>query len=1549
MKTKSFILTIIIALYSFTVLSQNLLSEGFEGTFPPTNWTILNLGDQTDGETWIQSSTHHHTGSYSAFSQDGATSYAMEEWLITPAIAVSANNYIELTFWHKFQWASYSDGPEYVMISTSGIATENFTDTIYTLSEVGPTGWTEIILNDLPNYAGQTIYIAFVHTSANGMADAWNLDDISVDAFETSDTDVGILSISIPTKYSEINTEIFPSGTIKNYGTSSITDDFQIFCDIVNSSSDTVYSDTITYTAEITSEQTVQITFTDAWLPTETGDYTAKMKTVLTGDISVNNDTLSVETEVVQHEGTGGPDAFGYQWIDSKVEGGPVYDWIEISETGESAIMYEPGVTFYGDDNFSSLIPFEFSFPFYGIMRDSFYVDINGEILLAENTWYNHYPNTGWGTDGNMFNYIMPIPGNTTMPALVSVLWDDLRADEGVGDIYFQTFGDEPNRYCVVEWHNLRYNYGTVEDTTLCFEVIFHENGDMIFQYKNVDLGHTGSVCPHDYGQSSTIGIQNDSKDIGLSYLFEIVEDNQYIGVEPVGNILSKDLAIKFYTGIDDQPPFFVYEGKGNTFDNTIEFEITISDMSGLLYDSLYYDTGSGWQSVSRSSFEEPNIYHYVLADIPDHTALKYYFAAIDNSDLTNRGTSPANAPEEYYSLNILPTSNNVKVLLVYSGTQDYNDIEFNKFKTVFDNNGISYDIYDWEEYESYRFTDNYEAIFMYGTSIGHSVEEDSLALALIEFLDLGTNENPKNLFTASDEIAGSAHPLPNNRPLAKFYYAYIRGGYIAQVNPPSYGGTDGIGGPDIYEHSEGSIIGMSGSPIGENGIELPVYSNSPDVIYNRTCPEWYAEEVTNPDISSWGAYLFEDGPHDGNAYSKGNGCGIWLDNLIYKSFFISFDISQFTNDDDIDMLITDALNWFGIVIIHIDLGEDQTACEGDIIILDAGEGYDTYLWNDSTTNQTLEVTESGTYSVTVTNNSGSSGTDEINITFYEYPVVDLITNDTTLCANEVITIIAGTSENTYIWSDTIDGSNVLSSDTSFTFDYSVGSGKYYVLVTNSGNCTTTDSVQITFNSLPEVEIGPTDTIICDYDSLILIGGTLENTYIWKEISSTDTISQDTSFIVNNIIGNGTYYVIATNSNGCYFSDTIQISFQQAPIVNDIPNDTAVCEDISITLIAGTNNYSYNWTSGSSPTLISTDTALVIDYLLGADTYYFTATDTIGCVSADSTTVGFYSLPDIDLVNDTSICEDENLILSLNNDNYEFVWSNYNDASDTLSLDSTITLNSDNGSGYYYVFVTNENNCSISDSVNVTFNPIPYINLGDDTTMCEDETIELIAGTTDNNYIWTKTGLSDTLSINNTLTVDYTLGSGNYIVEAINIYNCSNTDNIQITFNPLPVVDLGIDTTVAEATITLNAGEGYATYIWSKDNVIISGETSNELIVNETATYMVTVTDANGCEGFDEIVITFITDINDITGLNTRVNIYPNPNQGLFNLEIFSNNNTDFAIEIINVQGQVVYSKNILNVSEYSENIDISGFSKGFYYLKVNTGNEVKTRKLIFE
>ena len=89
--------------------------------------------------------------------------------------------------------------------------------------------------------------------------------------------------------------------------------------------------------------------------------------------------------------------------------------------------------------------------------------------------------------------------------------------------------------------------------------------------------------------------------------------------------------------------------------------------------------------------------------------------------------------------------------------------------------------------------------------------------------------------------------------------------------------------------------------------------------------------------------------------------------------------------------------------------------------------------------------------------------------------------------------------------------------------------------------------------------------------------------------------------------------------------------------------------------------------------------------------------------------------------------------------------------------------------------------------------------------------------------------------------------------------NCTATDDVVVTVNPLPTIDLGADTTLicAGTSETLDAGSGFASYSWS------DGSTNQTLSANSAGTYKVTGTDANGCSASDSMVIDVLTvDIN---------------------------------------------------------------------------------------
>ncbi|MDQ2180886.1 hypothetical protein M0051_19630, partial [Marinifilum sp. D714] len=146
------------------------------------------------------------------------------------------------------------------------------------------------------------------------------------------------------------------------------------------------------------------------------------------------------------------------------------------------------------------------------------------------------------------------------------------------------------------------------------------------------------------------------------------------------------------------------------------------------------------------------------------------------------------------------------------------------------------------------------------------------------------------------------------------------------------------------------------------------------------------------------------------------------------------------------------------------------------------------------------------------------------------------------------------------------------------------------------------------------------------------------------------------------------------------------------------------------------------------------------------------------------------------------------------------------------------------------------------DDVNVTVHPNPVVDLGLDQETCAGGTITLDAGNLGATYLWS----------NGETTQDITVStSGNYSVVVTDANGCSATDDVNVTVHPNPVVDLGLDQeTCAGGTITLDAGNAGANYLWS------NGATSQTITISTSGNYSVVVTDANGCSATDDVDVT---------------------------------------------------------------------------------------------
>jgi len=486
----------------------------------------------------------------------------------------------------------------------------------------------------------------------------------------------------------------------------------------------------------------------------------------------------------------------------------------------------------------------------------------------------------------------------------------------------------------------------------------------------------------------------------------------------------------------------------------------------------------------------------------------------------------------------------------------------------------------------------------------------------------------------------------------------------------------------------------------------------------------------------------------------------------------------------------TDAIDVTVLSATALNIGPDATICAGDVVTLDATTSGATYAWSNGATTPTIDVSTSGTYSVVVTSGQ-CSATDEATITVNAMPVVDL-GNDVTLCANEDITLDATWPGATYAWNTGATSATIVAN----------ASGTYSVVVTSNG-CVATDAIDVTVLSATAVNIGP-DATICAGEVVTLDATTPGATYAWSNGATTPTIDVTTS---------GTYSVVVT-SGQCSVSDEATVTVNLTPMV-DLGSDLVFCGgETSATLDAFWPSATYAWNNGATtPTIdVTTDGTYEVTVSLG------------DCSSSDAINVAFGSFS-YDLGPDLTLCPGETVDLGADLPAGNATWNN-------TVVSSTYTITTE---GQVTLHFVSPSGCDVRDTIMVDYIDVDAIDLGPDVTACAGESVVLDATLAGATHLWND-GSTDAVR---TIT-----SPGTYSVEAW-LTGCWVSDEINIAFTPLPLVDLGPDRSICPGDATsFDATTAGASYLWS------DGSTEPTLLVNSAGTRTVTVT-VNGCSATD--------------------------------------------------------------------------------------------------
>jgi hypothetical protein len=690
------------------------------------------------------------------------------------------------------------------------------------------------------------------------------------------------------------------------------------------------------------------------------------------------------------------------------------------------------------------------------------------------------------------------------------------------------------------------------------------------------------------------------------------------------------------------------------------------------------------------------------------------------------------------------------------------------------------------------------------------------------------------------------------------------------------------------------------------------------------------------------------------------------------------------------------------------------TFCQGGDVLLNASTGTNfTYQWNingspiPGATNASFLASAHASYTVLVSAGVGCDALSPVvQVTVNTFPPTSISLPTNTVCQGSSVVLQANIGANlSYQWN--LNGQPIAGA-TATTYQATLA-GDYTVTVTRFG-CASTSAIQTINVTNPQI-ISVINDSICGPGAALLgaiaNAGSAINWYF--NASGGQPFQTSNALSLPNVVANATFYVSASNGG---FNTTLG---------RTVANSTA-------TSGAGTTNFGLVFDVLSPFTLnsvtiypVSASNAsgtVTIDVINASNQVLHTATFNVQGAPTSAPVpqvlnLNFNLQPGTNLkLRPGSFTGISGLLFEPSsaapggNYGYPFVVPN------VVSINtSTLTAapnNTPRNDLYYYFYNWNiSTGCESSrHPVGAFILPLPIVDLGNDTAICQGASVALNAGS-QNSYLWSNGSNNPSINVNS---------SGTVWVEVTNIEGCTASDTINVTVNALPQPILNDVNICQGETITLDPG------IPATDNLFnwSTGATTSTIDVNSAGVYTVTVTnffgcvgtdsaqinvnipqvftlsdttvciessnysvslpssytnvvwsngasgnilnisfnapgetvysytaeDANGCEVTESfrLIVTVCGSINENEII--RFNVFPNPSNGKVRIQAALNENVQMIVFDLN--GKEIFNTNLSNI-QAGENVDLSQLAKGTYLATFSGKSVIKHFKLILQ